>query len=110
MPIENGYEQQVWLFLHDYIGRNYDTPRPSLMAEREKEIIEETIGITRNGIDVVLGQSSKNSWRVREEASKWGTSKDEFERADGWQQQTHIRRSTENDQWLCNDPKKNCEA
>jgi hypothetical protein len=29
--------------------------------------------------------------KIREEVSRWGTSKDEFERADGWQQQLYIR-------------------
>jgi len=75
-------------FSTDYIGRNYDYPEASY-AEREK-IIEDHRNY-QMGLMWSLANHPRIPEEVREEASKWGTSKDEFERADGWQQQLYIR-------------------
>ncbi|MCM4166089.1 Soluble pyridine nucleotide transhydrogenase [Arenibacter antarcticus] len=75
-------------FSTDYIGKNYDYPEASY-AEREK-IIEDHRNY-QMGLMWSLANHPRIPEEVREEASKWGTSKDEFERADGWQQQLYIR-------------------
>jgi hypothetical protein len=75
-------------FSTDYIGRNYDYPEGSY-AERER-IIEDHRNY-QMGLMWTLANHPRIPEEVREEASKWGTSKDEFERDDGWQQQLYIR-------------------
>ena len=75
-------------FSTDYIGRNYNYPEGSY-AEREK-IIEDHRNY-QMGLMWTLANHPRIPEEVREEASRWGTSKDEFERADGWQQQLYIR-------------------
>ncbi|MEG3658624.1 FAD-dependent oxidoreductase [Arenibacter palladensis] len=75
-------------FSTDYIGRNYNYPEASY-AEREK-IIEEHRNY-QMGLMWTLANHPRIPEEVREEASRWGTTKDEFERADGWQQQLYIR-------------------
>lgn len=75
-------------FSTDYIGRNYDYPEASY-AEREK-IIEDHRNY-QMGLMWTLANHPRIPEEVRKEASRWGTTKDEFERADGWQQQLYIR-------------------
>lgn len=75
-------------FSTDYIGRNYDYPEASY-TEREK-IIEEHRNY-QMGLMWTLANHPRIPEEVREEASRWGTTKDEFERADGWQQQLYVR-------------------
>ncbi|MCK0191037.1 FAD-dependent oxidoreductase [Arenibacter sp. F20364] len=75
-------------FSTDYIGKNYDYPNASY-AEREK-IIEDHRNY-QMGLMWTLANHPRIPEEVREEASRWGTSKDEFERADGWQQQLYVR-------------------
>ncbi|MDE3743466.1 FAD-dependent oxidoreductase [Maribacter polysaccharolyticus] len=75
-------------FSTDYIGKNYDYPDASY-AEREK-IIEDHRNY-QMGLMWTLANHPRIPKEVREEASKWGTAKDEFEREDGWQQQLYIR-------------------
>lgn len=75
-------------FSTDYIGKNYNYPEASY-AEREKIIKDH-----RNyqmGLMWTLANHPRIPEEVRKEALRWGTSKDEFERADGWQQQLYIR-------------------
>jgi len=75
-------------FSTDYIGRNYAYPEASY-TEREKIIDEH-----RNyqmGLMWSLANHPRIPKEVRDEASRWGTTKDEFERPDGWQQQLYIR-------------------
>lgn len=75
-------------FSTDYIGRNYDYPEASY-EERDKIVAEH-----RNyqmGLMWTLANHPRIPKAVRDEASRWGTTKDEFERPDGWQQQLYIR-------------------
>ena len=75
-------------FSTDYIGKNYDYP-DAPYAEREK-IIEDHRNY-QMGLMWTLANHPRIPKEVRDEASRWGTSKDEFERADGWQQQLYVR-------------------
>ena len=93
-------------FSTDYIGRNYDYPEASY-AEREK-IIEDHRNY-QMGLMWTLANHPRIPAEVREEASKWGTTKDEFERVDGWQQQLYVREARR----MVSDyvmTQKNCEA
>ncbi|MCK0147644.1 FAD-dependent oxidoreductase [Arenibacter sp. F26102] len=75
-------------FSTDYIGKNYNYPEASY-AEREK-IIEDHRNY-QMGLMWTLANHPRIPKEVRDEASRWGTTKDEFEREDGWQQQLYIR-------------------
>ncbi|MEQ8422517.1 MAG: FAD-dependent oxidoreductase [Arenibacter algicola] len=93
-------------FSTDYIGRNCDYPEASY-AEREK-IIEDHRNY-QMGLMWTLANHPRIPAEVREEASRWGTTKDEFERADGWQQQLYVREARR----MVSDyvmTQKNCEA
>ena len=93
-------------FSTDYIGRNYDYPEASY-AERER-IIEDHRNY-QMGLMWTLANHPRIPAEVREEASRWGTTKDEFERADGWQQQLYVREARR----MVSDyvmTQKNCEA
>ena len=93
-------------FSTDYIGRNYDYPEASY-AEREG-IIEDHRNY-QMGLMWTLANHPRIPAEVREEASRWGTTKDEFERADGWQQQLYVREARR----MVSDyvmTQKNCEA
>ncbi|WP_417359755.1 FAD-dependent oxidoreductase [Galbibacter sp.] len=75
-------------FSTDYIGRNYEYPEASY-EEREK-IIEEH-RIYQMGLMWTLANHPRIPQKVRDIASKWGMTKDEFDRGDGWQNQLYIR-------------------
>lgn len=75
-------------FSTDYIGKNYNYPEASY-AERER-IVEDHRNY-QMGLMWTLANHPRIPEEVRDEASKWGTTKDEFEREDGWQQQLYIR-------------------
>lgn len=75
-------------FSTDFIGQNYEYPEASY-EEREKII--ERHRQYQMGLMWTLAYHPRMSEHIREEVSRWGTSKDEFERADGWQQQLYIR-------------------
>ncbi|MBQ4915301.1 FAD-dependent oxidoreductase [Maribacter sp. MMG018] len=75
-------------FSTDFIGKNYNYPEASY-AEREK-IIEDHRNY-QMGLMWTLANHPRIPKEVRDEASKWGTTKDEFEREDGWQQQLYVR-------------------
>ena len=75
-------------FSTDYIGRNYEYPEASY-SERE-EIIEDHRNY-QMGLMWTLANHPRIPEEVRKEASRWGTTKDEFDRPDGWQQQLYIR-------------------
>ncbi|WP_236980970.1 FAD-dependent oxidoreductase [Membranihabitans maritimus] len=75
-------------FSTDYIGRNYEYPEASY---KEREAIIEDHRNYQKGLMWTLANHPRIPEEVRKEASRWGTSKDEFEREDGWQQQLYIR-------------------
>ncbi|MBU3125314.1 FAD-dependent oxidoreductase [Sinomicrobium sp. 2019215] len=75
-------------FSTDYIGMNYDYPEASY-KEREK-IIEDHKNY-QMGLMWTLANHPRIPEKIRKEVSRWGTAKDEFESADGWQQQLYIR-------------------
>lgn len=88
MPNRKTDTNNKFAFSTDYIGKNYEYPEASY-EEREKIVAEH-----RNyqmGLMWTLANHSRIPKEVRNEASKWGTTKDEFERPDGWQHQLYIR-------------------
>ncbi len=75
-------------FSTDFIGQNYAYPEASyeeraLIAERHRQF--------QQGLMWTLAYHERMPDFIRKEFSRWGTSKDEFERADGWQQQLYVR-------------------
>ncbi len=75
-------------FSTDYIGMNYAYPEASY--EERKEIVESHKNYTM-GLMWTLANHPRIPKEIRKEVSRWGTAKDEFESADGWQQQLYIR-------------------
>jgi thioredoxin reductase len=75
-------------FSTDFIGQNWDYPEASY-EEREKII--EKHRTYQQGLMWTLAYHPRIPQKVRDEVSKWGTCKDEYEREDGWQQQLYIR-------------------
>lgn len=75
-------------FSTDYIGKNYMYPEASY---QEREAIVEDHRNYQMGLMWTLANHPRIPKEVRDEASRWGTTKDEFERPDGWQQQLYIR-------------------
>jgi len=75
-------------FSTDFIGQNYDYPEASY-DEREK--IAERHRQYQKGLMWTLAYHPRMPQHIRDEVSRWGTSKDEFEREDGWQQQLYVR-------------------
>ncbi|EAZ82437.2 FAD-dependent oxidoreductase [Algoriphagus machipongonensis] len=75
-------------FSTDFIGQNYDYPEASY-EEREK--IVEAHRKYQQGLMWTLAYHPRIPEKIRNEVSRWGTSKDEFEREDGWQNQLYVR-------------------
>ncbi|MEO2029564.1 MAG: FAD-dependent oxidoreductase [Fuerstiella sp.] len=75
-------------FSTDFIGRNYNYPDASY-KERDR-IVAEHLRYQQGLMWTLANHARVPEW-VRKEISRWGTCKDEFERADGWQQQLYIR-------------------
>ena len=75
-------------FSTDFIGQNYHYPEASY-KEREK-IIEKHLTYQK-GLMWTLAYHPRIPEKVREQVSKWGTCKDEYDGKDGWQQQLYIR-------------------
>lgn len=75
-------------FSTDYIGRNYEYPEASY---EERERIVEAHRMYQMGLMWTLANHPRIPKEVREEASRWGTTKDEFARTDGWQAQLYVR-------------------
>jgi len=101
---ESGYNRIPWInskmpnrksdsnnrdgFSTDFIGQNYDYPEASY-EERER-IIQKHLS-HQQGLMWTLAYHPRIPEEIREEVSRWGTCKDEFERENGWQQQLYIR-------------------
>ena len=77
-------------FSTDFIGRNWNWPEASY-AEREK-ILREHLDYQR-GLMWTLANHPRVPERVRQEMSRWGTCRDEFQDGlgDGWQRQLYVR-------------------
>ncbi|MFY0652583.1 MAG: FAD-dependent oxidoreductase [Cyclobacteriaceae bacterium] len=75
-------------FSTDFIGQNYDYPEAGY---EEREIIIEKHREYQKGLMWTLAYHPRIPDFIKEGVSKWGMCKDEFERADGWQQQLYIR-------------------
>ncbi len=101
---EAGYEDIPWInskmpnkktdtnnkggFSTDFIGQNYDYPEASY---KEREKIIENHRNYQKGLMWTLANNDRVPKNIRDEVSKWGTCKDEFDREDGWPQQLYIR-------------------
>lgn len=75
-------------FSTDFIGQNYDYPEASY---EEREAIVQRHREYQQGLMWSLAYHPRIPENIRDRVSRWGTSKDEFEREDGWQQQLYIR-------------------
>lgn len=75
-------------FSTDFIGQNYDYPEASY---KERDKIIEKHRKYQKGLMWSLAYHPRIPKQIRDEVSRWGTCKDEFEREDGWQQQLYIR-------------------
>jgi len=75
-------------FSTDFIGQNYEYPEASY-TEREK--ILQRHRSYQQGFMWTLANHPRVPESMRQEISRWGACRDEFEREDGWQQQLYIR-------------------
>lgn len=75
-------------FSTDYIGFNYAYPEASY-EEREKII--EAHRNYQKGLMWTLANHPRVPEKIREEVSRWGTCKDEFEEEGGWPEQLYVR-------------------
>ena len=75
-------------FSTDYIGANYDYPDADY--KRRAEIFEEHKRY-QQGLMYFLANDPGVPSEVRDEMSKWGLPKDEFQSTDGWSHQLYIR-------------------
>ncbi|MEL7585459.1 MAG: FAD-dependent oxidoreductase [Prolixibacteraceae bacterium] len=75
-------------FSTDYIGQNYAYPEASY-AEREKII--EAHRKYQQGLMWTLAYHPRMPEQIRNEVSRWGMCKDEFEEGNGWQEQLYVR-------------------
>ncbi len=75
-------------FSTDYIGYNYDYPEATY-AERES--IGQQHRVYQQGLMWTLANDPRVPQHIRQEVARWGMCRDEFERADGWQEQLYIR-------------------
>ncbi|MDT0647997.1 FAD-dependent oxidoreductase [Zunongwangia sp. F260] len=75
-------------FSTDFIGQNYTYPEASY---EERERIIEAHRNYQKGLMWTLANHPRIPDNIKEEVSRWGTTGDEYEREDGWQQQLYIR-------------------
>ncbi|MEM7654763.1 MAG: FAD-dependent oxidoreductase [Bacteroidota bacterium] len=75
-------------FSTDFVGQNYAYPEATYEA---REAIIARHRSYQQGLMWTLAYHPRMPEHIREEVSRWGTTKDEFARADGWQQQLYIR-------------------
>jgi len=101
---EAGYDRIPWInssmpnrktdtnnrdgFSTDFIGQNYAYPEASY-EEREK--IVDRHRKYQQGLMWSLAYHPRIPENIRNEVTRWGTCKDEYEREDGWQQQLYVR-------------------
>lgn len=75
-------------FSTDFIGQNYDYPEAS---DAERKNIIRRHRTYQQGLMWTLANHPRVPEPIRTEVARWGTSRDEFQRDDGWQQQLYIR-------------------
>lgn len=75
-------------FSTDFIGQNYAYPEASY---EEREQIRARHRHYQQGLMWTLAYHPRMPEHIREEVSRWGTCKDEFDREDGWQEQLYVR-------------------
>jgi len=75
-------------FSTDFIGQNFDYPEATY---QERENIVEQHRTYQKGLMWTLAYHPRIPQKVRDVVSNWGTCKDEYESADGWQNQLYIR-------------------
>lgn len=75
-------------FSTNFIGQNYNYPDGSY---KERQNIIEAHRNYQQGLMWTLANHPRIPKVVRNEVSRWGTCKDEYERTDGWQNQLYIR-------------------
>lgn len=75
-------------FSTDFIGQNYNYPEASY---EERENIREAHRNYQKGLMWTLAYHQRMPDKIRNEVSRWGMCKDEFDREDGWQEQLYIR-------------------
>jgi len=76
-------------FSTDFIGQNYEYPEATY-AEREK-IVKAHLEY-QQGLMWTLANHPRIPLEVRQEISRWGTTKDEYDKgSNGWQNQLYIR-------------------
>ncbi len=101
---ESGYHRIPWInsqmpnrktdtnnrdgFSTDFIGQNYNYAEASY--EERADIVERHRNY-QQGLMWSLANHPRIPEDIRDEVSRWGTCRDEFEREDGWQQQLYIR-------------------
>lgn len=75
-------------FSTDFIGQNYDYPEATY-EEREAIVAEHRL--YQQGLMWTLANHPRIPENVRNQVSRWGMCKDEFEAGNGWQDQLYIR-------------------
>jgi hypothetical protein len=75
-------------FSTDFIGQNYAYPEASY---EEREVMRKEHREYQQGLMWTLAYHPRMPEHIKAEVSRWGMTKDEFERTDGWQQQLYVR-------------------
>lgn len=75
-------------FSTDFIGQNYDYPEASY---EEREAIIAKHRLYQQGLMWTLANHPRMPESIRNQVSRWGMCKDEFESGNGWQKQLYIR-------------------
>lgn len=75
-------------FSTDFIGQNYDYPEASYA---QRDAIIERHRLYQQGLMWTLANHPRVPESIRQEVSRWGMCKDEFQEGNGWQQQLYIR-------------------
>jgi len=75
-------------FSTNFVGQNYDYVEASYA---EREIIIERHRNYQKGLMWTLAYHPRTPEMVRDEVSRWGTTRDEFTDGQGWQQQLYVR-------------------
>ncbi len=75
-------------FSTNLVGGNYGYPEGTY---QEREEIRDRIRKHQQGLMWTLANHSRIPQHIRDEISRWGTCKDEYDTEDGWQNQVYVR-------------------